>query len=141
LSTAIEWLNENQQLLIQLGGLSALIFVLSLLALPWLVAKIPEDYFVPKTRQSSLSRKRLSVFWLMTFLIKNLLGIILLGSGFLMLFLPGQGILTMFAGLLMIDYPGKYLLERKIVLHHTILPKLNWLRKKANQPPLKINQR
>jgi archaellum biogenesis protein FlaJ (TadC family) len=141
LSTAIEWLNENQQLLIQLGGLSALIFVLSLLALPWLVAKIPEDYFVQKTRQSSLSRKRLSVFWLMTFLIKNLLGIILLGSGFLMLFLPGQGILTMFAGLLMIDYPGKYLLERKIVLHHTILPKLNWLRKKANQPPLKINQR
>ncbi|HAZ78783.1 MAG TPA: hypothetical protein DCX08_02510 [Porticoccaceae bacterium] len=141
MSTAIEWLNENQQLLIQLGGLSALIFVLSLLALPWLVAKIPEDYFVQKTRQSSLSRKRLSVFWLMTFLIKNLLGIILLGSGFLMLFLPGQGILTMFAGLLMIDYPGKYLLERKIVLHHTILPKLNWLRKKANQPPLKINQR
>ena len=141
MSTAIEWLNENQQLLIQLGGLSALIFVLSLLALPWLVAKIPEDYFVQKTRQSSLSRKRLSVFWLMTFLIKNLLGIILLGSGFLMLFLPGQGILTMFAGLLMIDYPGKYLLERKIILHHTILPKLNWLRKKANQPPLKINQR
>ncbi|MDG1473374.1 MAG: hypothetical protein P8Q37_00590, partial [Porticoccaceae bacterium] len=94
MNSAIEWLTTNQQLLVQIGGLSALFFVLSLLLLPWLVAKIPEDYFSQKTRQSTLSRKSFSVFWLIPFLIKNLLGIILLGAGFLMLFLPGQGILT-----------------------------------------------
>jgi hypothetical protein len=53
-----------------------------------------------------------------------------------MLFLPGQGLLTMVAGLLMMDYPGKFALERKIALTPSILSKLNWLRSTVNRPPL-----
>jgi hypothetical protein len=68
---------------------------------------------------------------------KNSLGYLLLLGGILMLFLPGQGILTMVTGLMLIDYPGKFRLERKIVNRPTILKSLNWLRAKAKQPPLK----
>ena len=68
---------------------------------------------------------------------KNLLGYILLLGGVLMLFLPGQGILTMVVGLLLIDYPGKFALEKKIVRTPTVFKGLNWLRSKANKPPLK----
>jgi hypothetical protein len=73
------------------------------------------------------------------FAVKNVVGYLLLFSGFLMLFLPGQGILTMLTGLLLMDYPGKFQLERKIALSPAVLSKLNWLREKANQPPLKID--
>jgi hypothetical protein len=53
-----------------------------------------------------------------------------------MLFLPGQGLLTMITGLLLIDYPGKFRLERKIVNTPAVLKSLNWLRAKAKKPPL-----
>ena len=55
-----------------------------------------------------------------------------------MLFLPGQGILTIVTGLIMSDYPGKFSLERKIASHPRILSGLNWLRKKAKRPNLKM---
>jgi len=54
-----------------------------------------------------------------------------------MLFLPGQGILTMVVGMLLIDYPGKFKLERKVAKTPTIFKGLNWLRAKANKSPLK----
>lgn len=118
---------------------SIIIFIVSLLSLPWLVAKIPEDYFVPKQRAGTPWKVHFLGLWLLMFAVKNVVGYLLLLSGFLMLFLPGQGILTMLTGLLLMDYPGKFQLERKIALSPTVLSKLNWLREKANQPPLKID--
>ena len=44
-------LESHQQLLVWIGIGSLIIFIASLLTLPWLVAKIPQDYFVPKKRQ------------------------------------------------------------------------------------------
>ena len=67
---------------------------------------------------------------------KNLIGYGLIVAGLLMLFLPGQGILTLVMGLLLVDYPGKFRLERKLVKTPAILNSLNWLRKKAKKPPL-----
>ena len=55
-----------------------------------------------------------------------------------MLFLPGQGLFTIFIGLLLSNYPGKYYLERKLIAMPKIYKTVNWLRKKSNQPPLKI---
>ena len=69
---------------------------------------IPEDYFLYDKRKSSLwlsnSQPIFRVFFI---LIKNLLGVSLLAGGFLMLFIPGQGLLTIFMGLVLIDYPKK----------------------------------
>lgn len=56
-----------------------------------------------------------------------------------MLVLPGQGLLTIVTGLLLINYPGKYRLEKKIVNKPSIFRALNWIRIKANKPPLKRN--
>jgi len=71
---------------------------------------------------------------------KNLLGLALLCGGLLMLFLPGQGLLTMAVGLLLMDYPGKYALERKIVSRPSILKGMNWLRAKGDHPPIKVEK-
>jgi len=135
----IIWISSHQNLLVWSGMASIIIFIVSLLSLPWLVAKIPEDYFVPKKRAGTPWKGHFLGLWLLMFAVKNVVGYLLLFSGFLMLFLPGQGILTMLTGLLLMDYPGKFQLERKIALSPAVLSKLNWLREKANQPPLKTD--
>ncbi|MBT5576867.1 MAG: hypothetical protein HOJ99_00040 [Porticoccaceae bacterium] len=133
----IELLEANQQLLMWMGLGSLGVFTVSLLSLPWLVAQIPEDYFVPKKRRPTQWKTRRPVIRLATLISKNLLGYMLLLGGIMMLFLPGQGILTMVAGALLIDYPGKFALERKIANTPAIFKGLNWLRAKANKPPLR----
>ena len=70
---------------------------------------------------------------------KNVIGLLLIVGGLLMLVLPGQGLLTMITGLLLINYPGKYRLEQKLVSKPSIFRALNWIRIKANKPPLNRN--
>jgi len=131
-SSLIDWLAPYQQLLLWAGAASLLIFTLSLLSLPWLVAQIPKDYFLAKTRP----RGDRSIIKLLA---KNLIGYGLILAGILMLLLPGQGILTIVTGLLLIDYPGKFRLERRIARQPAILKSLNWLRAKAQKPPLVVH--
>tara|TARA_B110001452_G_scaffold64985_1_gene51736 strand:- start:4972 stop:5394 length:423 start_codon:yes stop_codon:yes gene_type:complete len=130
------WITENQEFLIGIGLVSGVVFVGSLVSLPWLVAMIPNDYFVSKKRQAPHWKNNFPGIWLLAFVGKNIIGSLLLLAGIIMLFLPGQGLLTMVAGLLMMDYPGKFALERKIALTPSILSKLNWLRSTVNRPPL-----
>lgn len=131
-------LEGHQQLLVWIGISSLAVFIISLLTLPWLVAKIPQDYFVPKKRHPTKWKNQHPVARLLTLIGKNLLGYGLIFAGLLMLFLPGQGILTLVTGLLLIDYPGKFRIERQIVRTPAILNGLNWLRAKAKKPPLII---
>ena len=140
IQTVLEWLTVHQHILGWMGLISLLVFSLSLLSLPWLVAKIPEDYFLPCERKRVLLKNGIFGTWIIIFILKNLIGLLLLICGLLMLFLPGQGVLTIIAGLVMTDYPGKYKLERRIVSNKTVLEKLNWLRTKANQPKLRIDR-
>jgi hypothetical protein len=132
------WVSDHQQLLVWAGAISFVVFIFSLLALPWLVAQIPEDYFLPKKRQPTQWKQLHPVIRLLALMGKNLIGYGLIVAGLLMLFLPGQGILTLVMGLLLVDYPGKFRLERKLVKTPAIFNSLNWLRKKAKKPPLVI---
>ena len=76
--------------------------------------------------------------WLITAVVKNLVGYTLILGGIIMLFVPGQGLFTIFIGLILSNYPGKYYVERRIVAMPKILNTVNWLRKKTDKPPLKI---
>lgn len=132
------WVTDNQQLLVWAGVISLIVFILSLLSLPWLVSQIPEDYFLPKKRQPADWKRLHPVIRLLALVGKNLIGCGLIVAGLLMLVLPGQGILTLVMGLLLVDYPGKFRLERKLVKTPAILNSLNWLRRKAKKPPLVV---
>ncbi|RME33433.1 MAG: hypothetical protein D6786_07715, partial [Gammaproteobacteria bacterium] len=57
-------------------------------------------------------------------------------AGLIMLFTPGQGLLTMLVGLLLMNYPGKYRLERWLVTRPRVLETLNWIRARTGHPPL-----
>ena len=117
----LAWLSEHQVLLTWLSIASLATFIGSLLALPWIVAMIPEDYFLYESRETTTLKQRHPAIRGLLLVGKNLLGLILLCGGFLMLFMPGQGILTMAAGLLLLDYPGKYTLEKRIISTPSVL--------------------
>jgi len=119
-----------------LGSISFLVFIFSLISIKWLVALIPSDYFIEDKRNKYQSSYPLT--WLISIIIKNIIGYILIIGGILMLVLPGQGLFTIIIGLMLSNYPGKYFIERKFIAIPSVLKTINWLRKKSNKPPLEV---
>ena len=117
-----------------LGVASSIIFLGSLLSIGWLVSLIPSDYFV--NRKESKFKLNYPAAWIISIIIKNIFGYILILGGILMLVLPGQGLITIFIGLMLSNYPGKYSIEKRIIAAPKILKSINWLRKKSDEPPL-----
>lgn len=135
----IEWFAQHHVLLAWMTSVSIVTFIASLLTLPWLVSRIPEDYFLREKRRPGPWKQTHPAIRLGVLIGKNALGITLLVGGLLMLFLPGQGLLTMAMGMLLTDYPGKFRLERRVVQVPQIFESLNWLRAKRGAPPLEVD--
>ena len=139
LNAFISWFSNHPGVLIGLGISSILIFILSILGISWFIAQIPEDYFLSTKRKPSKWQEQKPILRLAFIFGKNIIGFSLIIGGLLMLVLPGQGFLTIVTGLLLVNYPGKYKLEKKLVAIPSIFRALNWIRVKANKPPLKRN--
>jgi archaellum biogenesis protein FlaJ (TadC family) len=137
INSLILWFSDHPGVLIGLGASSILIFIISILGISWFVAQIPEDYFLSSKRKPSKWQEQKPILRLAVLFGKNIIGVSLIIGGLLMLVLPGQGLLTIVTGLLLINYPGKYKLEQKLVAIPSVFRALNWIRVKANKPPLK----
>ncbi|WDP89395.1 MAG: hypothetical protein HUN04_06510 [Desulfobacter sp.] len=126
--------------LLWLSALSLFFFLFSLAALPWILARIPETFFLDLARDGGGVRKNkpLSPGKMVLAVMKNLAGLILLAGGIIMLFIPGQGLLTMLAGLLLIDFPGKKKLLLILASQPGIQKGTNWIRAKKGVPPLRF---
>lgn len=131
-----EWIVGNGVVLAWLGGVSLLMFVGSLLALPVLVSRIPRDYFVDERRHLSKTHRFHPVVYALLIALKNLLGVALIIAGIAMLVLPGQGLLTILIGISLMDFPGKYALERWLVACPGVFKAINWLRVRWGEEPL-----
>jgi len=138
LASLVEWFKEHPEILAWLGGSSVFIFCFSILGVSYLVSIIPEDYFLPSKRTPTLWKSKVPILRLVVLVIKNIIGILLIMGGIMMLVLPGQGLLTIVTGFLFLDYPGKFIIERRIVSYPAILAALNWIRKRNNKPSLKV---
>ena len=132
------WLHSHQQLLQQLGTVSVIMFVVTLVVLPIVVAKLPEDYFAKERREPASRTRRHPVFWAALSLLKNLLGLLLIVAGLAMLVLPGQGMVTILIGLALTNFPGKYELECRIACQPAVITTLNKIRELAGQPPFRM---
>ncbi|MDH3347870.1 MAG: PGPGW domain-containing protein [Desulfobulbaceae bacterium] len=118
-----------------LGALSVITFIGSLLAVPWIIARLPHDYFIRHRIQVEARHKRHPVLALIIFIIRNVIGGLLLVAGIAMLILPGQGILTMIIGISFMDFAGKHTLVDSFVRQPKIVKLLNWIRKKEKKSP------
>ena len=137
LEQIIDLIDDYKSIIFWLGLLSFLIFIFSLVTIKWLVALIPSDYFV--SRKDTKFKSEYPFIWLISMIIKNIIGYVLIIGGILMLLLPGQGLFTIFIGLMMSNYPGKYYIEKKFIAIPSILKTINWLRKQSNKEPIIIN--
>jgi len=115
---------------------SIVMFVVSLAAVPLIVARIPEDYFTHHGRHRMSHNNHNLVAGLMLSGLKNMFGAVLLLAGFIMLFTPGQGLLSILFGLMIMNYPGKYKLECWIIRKPLISRTLNYMRAKQGKTPL-----
>ena len=138
LGALLSWIESHQGLTAILAALSVLTFVGSLVVLPWLVAAMPEDYFLDTTRHDSRLRRLHPLLYYGLRGLKNLLGWLLILGGVLMLVLPGQGILTILVGLILSDFPGKFVLERRLARSERVMDAFNWLRRRVGRPALRV---
>ena len=120
--------------------LSIVTFFGSLVVLRILVVRMPADYFVGRRPAPSRWADSHPAIRMSALVAKNLLGGILVVFGLLMLFTPGQGILSILVGLSLLNIPGKRALERRIVGNPVVLRALNAIRARARRPPLVLDE-
>jgi hypothetical protein len=112
-------------------------FAISLAVVSFILVKIPPDYF-HKDRPRELWADRPPVVRFLGLLAKNLLGVLLVVLGIVMSIpgVPGQGILTILLGIMLLDFPGKRDLENKLVSRPQVLKTINKLRQRFGKPNL-----
>ncbi len=124
--------------------LAVLIFVvtfsISLAIVSVIMVKIPADYFKEDRPRELFADKSPAVRYLLI-IGKNLLGVVLVVLGILMSVpgVPGQGILTILLGVMLLDFPGRRRLEHKLVSRPQVLNTINKLRHKFNKPELELD--
>lgn len=136
----IEWIKDNDALFWWLAAASVVTFVGSLIVVPMLVARIPADYFAQPNRPRTRFTGKPPVVRSLLRIGKNVLGVLLMLGGVAMLVLPGQGLLTLLIGFMLVDLPGKYRFEKWLVSRPRIASGINWLRRRAGREPLVVQR-
>ena len=131
----MDWQEHWQGLLLAASAASLFIGVATVLAVPWIVTRLPPEYFSRQRRETWRSEFQRPLPALVLVLVKNALGFVLALLGLVMLLTPGQGVLTLLVGLMLMNFPGKYRLERWLVQRAGVLRGLNWLRRRRGQVP------
>jgi hypothetical protein len=115
---------------------SLLSLVISAILGPALILQLPAGYFTYRHRHAVAKQRSHPALHLVLTTTKNLIGAIFVVAGIALLVLPGQGIITLLAGAVIMNYPGKFEFERWLVSRPRVLPALNWLRTKYGREPL-----
>ncbi len=124
-TTIEQWIPVD--VLIGLTAVSVIGFIVSLIAIPLILVRLPADYFDTRTPRHWMKDHH-PVLRLVGLVVKNVVGIVFVLVGIAMLFLPGQGLLTMLIGISLVDFPRKRELEAKMVGQRTLLGVINSMR-------------
>ena len=115
-------------------------FFINLGIVSFILVKLPADHF---------SKKRKTKFWAgprpaihaAKVIGKNIGGILLVALGIVLSLpgVPGQGLLTVLLGIMLLDFPGRHRLEQKLLSKPSIVNTINRLRERFDKPPLQLN--
>lgn len=128
------WIENNQLLLGSIAGLSTVLLLITIVATPWLVAKLPCDYFF--TRQNQVSNRNIAHLILLG--ARSLFGMLLVVLGLTMMIIPGPGLITLLLGLSLAEFPGKHRLLQYIATRPSVFRSLNWMRKRHGKEPFEL---
>jgi hypothetical protein len=141
-----EWLRENViERAMGMGFVWGVViflvtFTASLAVTIFVLVKLPADYFHPANER---------VFWierhpalrLAGVVAKNFVGALLVLLGLVMSLpgVPGQGVLTILLGVMLLDFPGKRRLELKLVTRPKVRRAIDRIRARFGRPPLVLD--
>jgi hypothetical protein len=127
----------SKEVLLWISIGSGFALLLTAIAIPIVIVKLPADYLVNDQKKSWLDAQP-AVVRAVFRVGKNLFGVVLVLLGIIMLVLPGQGVLSIILGLSLVDFPGRRALQCKLIRRPKVIDSINWIRKKFHRPPLKM---
>jgi uncharacterized membrane protein YbaN (DUF454 family) len=117
------------------------LFLGSIAIVGYLLVRIPATYFLDShPRHFWIDRH--PVIRYLGLAAKNLFGVVLVGIGIIMALpgVPGQGILTILFGVMLLDFPGKRRLEKWLVRLPWVRSSIDSYRVHRGQPPLLLEE-
>jgi hypothetical protein len=135
-----DWLSGHRHALEWLVAFSLVSFFGTLAAIPVIVARIRPDYFVEREPPPRSWPGRHPAIRILFHAGKTGLGIVLVLLGIVLSLpgVPGQGLLTILIGLMLLEFPGKRRMELWLIRRKSIAAAVAWIRTKAGRPPLEI---
>ncbi|HJX89476.1 MAG TPA: hypothetical protein VJ372_03225 [Pyrinomonadaceae bacterium] len=141
----VDFLSEFINSLTWRGALiGVLVFVVTFLVnlgiVSLILVKIPANYFKMNHKARFWSGPNPALH-AAKFIGKNVLGVLLVSIGIVLSIpgVPGQGLLTILLGIMLLDFPGKSTLERKLLHRPEILKAINRLRARFHKPSLELD--
>ncbi len=117
-------------------GLGVATAIVSLVVVGFVLARLPADFFVNPEARRPIDRH--PVLKVLLCIFRNVFGyfLIVLGVALSLPGVPGQGVLTILMGVLLIDFPGKHHAERWLLMRRGVLTAVNKFRARLGRPPL-----
>ncbi len=107
-------------------AVSVLMFVGSIVLMWVIIVRLPVDYLNRQYRTDFARQHPLAR--VITVIVKNSLGLMLVIMGLVMLLTPGQGVLSIFLGITLMDFPGKRTLIRRMLGGRRMFRMINQIR-------------
>jgi len=121
---------QNETFIFYAAIFSVLFFFIGIILIPYIILKIPHDYFSYSSKKEYFSRKRDIAVYYMKMALRNIAALFLFFLGIFLLITPGQGLLTILLSFLLADIPGKYKIEKYLIKNKKIYNLLNRFRRK-----------
>lgn len=122
------------------AALFAASFVINLAIVSFILVKLPADHFA-KSRKRTFMEGHNPALRVAAAIGKNIGGVLLVALGVVLSLpgVPGQGLLTILLGVMLLDFPGKHRLEQKLLSRPSIVNAINSLRGRFGKPPLELD--
>jgi len=134
-----EWMAAHPTLLFWGATISLLTVVVPLTVGPLVLSRLPADYFGPH-RDAERAVSRHPYLRLALRLVRNTLGATLVLFGLLLTVLPGQGVITILAGLTLMDFRAKRRWMRRLLRRRPVRSSIDWMRRKMGSEPFLIEE-
>ena len=114
-------------------------FLLNLGIVSVILVKLPKDHF--KSDNSRRVTGSNATIRILKVIGKNVAGVLLIALGIVLSLpgVPGQGLLTVLLGVMLVDFPGKDRLEQKLLSRPGIINTINRLRGRFGKPALELD--
>ena len=117
-------------------GVWALVTAVSLVVVAIVIVKLPADHFASERPPAPSGQAPMG---LARRIARNFLGLVLIAVGLVLSVpgVPGQGLLTILLGVMLVDFPGRRRVEHWIVSRPGVRAAMNRLRRRFGVPPLR----